>query len=190
MTPGQSNLQTKDLSNNETQSQTNKYKREVTKKPGLLLTNDVNCGVSMFESTQSLTTGGKEVSRGEWPWYVDKSQNDSMIYLFIYRLVAYFHKNEFNCGGNLISKKLVITAGEIKYFNKSTYNHIQCISQLIVFKTNVNLHIKTKNHLSILVKVTWTIQMNLIRLKKELKDLLSIQIGIHLMQDMMLILQS
>ena len=108
----QSNLQNEDLSNNPAQSATHKNKRAITKKKPF------ECGVSKFGSTQSLTTGGEEVARGEWPWYVYKSQNDSIIYLFTYRLVAFYGlqrgKTQFICGANLISKRLVITAGEIK----------------------------------------------------------------------------
>ena len=65
----QSNLQNEDLSNNETQSATHKNKRAITKKKPF------ECGVSKFGSTQSLTAGGEEVARGEWPWYVFETPN-------------------------------------------------------------------------------------------------------------------
>lgn len=64
----QSNLETSVRSNNETQFQAHKNKRQVEQEPELQFSNDAECGRSDVEIAQSLSIGGEKVSRGEWPW--------------------------------------------------------------------------------------------------------------------------
>ena len=56
-------------SNNDRKHPAKKIKRQIIQEPQQQFSNDASCGVSVVSLTQSLSIGGKEVVRGEWPWY-------------------------------------------------------------------------------------------------------------------------
>lgn len=58
-------------SNRPTVVRQNNQAQTAAKKPANInppVSNEITCGTTIRRSSQSLVIGGKEVSRGEWPW--------------------------------------------------------------------------------------------------------------------------